>query len=182
MFVQVIIILYNTARPSVTITTEELDGSEYLLARLDRALVFPSVSYVRNVINKAGLRQGQSRLPVVLDAAHIYTSDYTAAKGFKAMVADFNKRSQPIIFANLKENVERTFLGAVHGNSVFVIVKSDEELRQKLEEIFSGEEMQNGAALMNGGGVNGDLSSPDHVDPLLAGSPEHSAAAGDSIA
>ena len=89
--------------------------------------------------------------------------------------------------------MERTFVGAVGGqppsNLVFVIVRNDEELREKLEEIFSG--LENGdpggvaAGLMNGADLNGDLSSPDHhVDPLLAASPDHSAAAaaGDSIA
>ena len=49
----------------------------------DRALVFPSISYVRSVINKAGISQGQSRWPVVLDCSHISSADFTAAKGFK---------------------------------------------------------------------------------------------------
>ncbi len=155
--VQVFFILYNTARPKVNVEIEALDGNEYVITRLDRALVFPSVSYVRNVINKAGLRQGNATMPVVIDAGHIFTSDFTAAKGFKAMVADFEKRDQHIIFVNLKENVARTFNGV--GSEIFVIAVDQDDLKEKLTEIFNGG---------NGNGIREEPSvSVGHVDPLL---------------
>ena len=90
-FVQVLMVLYNTARPSIKIVsmTASGPGTEYLYVSVDRAIVFPSISFVRNVINKAGVREGQGRLPVVIDCFHIYTADFTAYKGFQAMASDF---------------------------------------------------------------------------------------------
>jgi len=55
------------------------------LVQLDRSLVFPSVNYVRGVVNKAGMRQGQSRTPVAIDCSRVYTSDFTAASGLRDM-------------------------------------------------------------------------------------------------
>ena len=39
-------------------------GIKYLLLTPDRCLIFPSVDYVRNLINKQGLK---SQVPVVID-------------------------------------------------------------------------------------------------------------------
>jgi hypothetical protein len=55
-------------------------GCEYLLITPDRSLVFPSVEYVRNVVSKAGMKQGSSSVPVVIDSRHIQGADFTAAK------------------------------------------------------------------------------------------------------
>lgn len=55
-------------------------GCEYLLITPDRSLVFPSVEYVRAVVSKAGVKQGSSSTPVVIDARHIQGADFTAAK------------------------------------------------------------------------------------------------------
>ncbi len=61
----------------------QVNNIPFLMVVPDRALVFPSISYVRSVINKAGISQGQSQWPVVLDCSHISSADFTAAKGFK---------------------------------------------------------------------------------------------------
>lgn len=55
-------------------------GCEYLLITPDRSLAFPSVEYVRSVVSKAGVKQGSSSIPVVIDARHIQGADFTAAK------------------------------------------------------------------------------------------------------
>jgi hypothetical protein len=44
--------------------------------------MFPSVSYIRTLINRTGLKQGEERLPVVLNCIHISAADFTATKGF----------------------------------------------------------------------------------------------------
>ena len=102
-----------------------------MLIRLDRALVFPSVSFVRNVINKAGLREAEARIPVVIDCMHVFSADFTAAKGFKAMADDFGERGQRIVFFNLKRSVEPVFTGA--GDHDMVIVHSASELEAVLQ-------------------------------------------------
>jgi hypothetical protein len=54
----------------------------YLTICPDRAIMFPSVSYIRTLINRTGLKQGEERLPVVLNCIHISAADFTATKGF----------------------------------------------------------------------------------------------------
>ena len=102
-------------------------GKRFLWASPDRALTFPSVNYVRNVINKAAARSGM--IPVVLDCTHISSADFTAAKGFKAMISDFRARGQELIFYNTHESVLDTFVGA---NVEFNVVHSLEELHSCL--------------------------------------------------
>lgn len=74
----------------------------------DRCLIFPSVEFVRSVINKQGMK---TTLPVVVDCTHIYGADYTAAKVVATMIQDFESRKQKIYFYNLKLSVAQVFGG-----------------------------------------------------------------------
>jgi anti-anti-sigma regulatory factor len=106
-------------------------------------LIFPSVSYVRNQINKAGVQDGESRLPLVLDCAHISSADFTAAEGFKAMISDFRSRNQPIVFFNTSASVVDTFLGV--NIDEFVVVHSNEELLAHIRTLIAqNDEEENG--------------------------------------
>lgn len=133
--VQIVFILYHAARPSVVLEVQELhEGKRFLWASPDRALTFPSVNYVRNVINKAATRAAAGdMMPVVLDCTHISSADFTAAKGFKAMISDFRARGQELIFYNTHESVLDTFVGA---NVEFNVVHSLEELHNCLHDML----------------------------------------------
>lgn len=72
----------------------------------DRCLIFPSVDYVRNLINKQGLK---SKTAVVIDCSHIYGADFTAAKVIEMLINDFNDRGQQLIFYNLKPSIGQVF-------------------------------------------------------------------------
>lgn len=74
----------------------------------DRCIIFPSVEFVRSVINKQGMK---TTLPVVVDCTHIYGADYTAAKVVATMIQDFESRKQKIYFYNLKLSVAQVFEG-----------------------------------------------------------------------
>lgn len=74
----------------------------------DRCLIFPSVDYVKNLVNKLGAK---SQVPVVIDCSHVYGADYTAATVIETLVADFSKRHQMLIFYNLKPSVGQVFEG-----------------------------------------------------------------------
>lgn len=74
----------------------------------DRSLIFPSVDYVRNIVNKQGLK---SNVTVVLDCSHIYGADFTAATAIDTLVHDFDSRHQRILFYNLKPSVVNVFEG-----------------------------------------------------------------------
>ncbi len=130
-------ILYNVARPTVSLDLRTLGSNpeaQYLFVSLDRFVVFPSASDVRNKINKMGMRQGEAHMPLVLDCRHISNTDFTAAKGFKSMIADFRKRNQPIIFYNTTQSVMDTFLGVKIEE--FVFAHSPEDLNELLQRHF----------------------------------------------
>lgn len=74
----------------------------------DRCLIFPSVDYVRNLVNKHSIKQN---LPVVIDCSHIYGADFTAATVVQNLTNDFFTRTQPLYFYNLKPSVCSTFEG-----------------------------------------------------------------------
>ena len=73
----------------------------------------------------------------MLDCSHISTADFTAAKGFKAMITDFKRRNQQIIFYNTSSSVIDTFSGV--NMEEFVMVHSVEELNEYLKGTYSGQ-------------------------------------------
>ncbi|CAG9809629.1 unnamed protein product [Chironomus riparius] len=108
--INIIFILYHASRPKIHIekAITPNKGIKYVLLTPDRCLIFPSVDYVKNLINKQGLR---TQVPVVIDCTHIYGADFTAAKVVESLLKDFNSRQQPIIFFNLKPSVCGVFEG-----------------------------------------------------------------------
>lgn len=104
-------------------------GIKYLLITPDRCLIFPSVDYVRNLINKQGLK---SQVPVVIDCTHIYGADFTAAKVVETLLKDFNKRKQPLLFFNLKPSVCSVFEGV---SLDYKLYYDYEALEKALEEL-----------------------------------------------
>jgi len=105
--VHLLIVLYGIARPAVTVEVRQLPGTvqQYLYISPDQGVIFPSVSYLRTLISKAGVSQGNSSMPVVIDCSHVNKTDFTAAEGFKAMLADFQGRSQPVHWLNPSPSV-----------------------------------------------------------------------------
>lgn len=130
--INVIFILYHAARPKISIEflsvsvfipfrildklipnfpfyfPQTSSGNKYLMLTPDRCLIFPSVDYVKNLINKLGVK---TQVPIVLDCTHIYGADYTAAKVIETLVADFSARKQLLLFYNLKPSVGQVFEG-----------------------------------------------------------------------
>ena len=91
-------------------------------------MIFPSVEFVRNVINKQGR---QSTLAVVLDCTHIYGADFTAARVVDLLMQDFKERNQKLIFYNLQPRVAKVFEGI---NSDFVSYYDINALEAELTE------------------------------------------------
>ncbi|XP_065371266.1 sodium-independent sulfate anion transporter-like [Calliphora vicina] len=107
--VNLLFILYHSARPKVSLETiETTEGIRFLKLTPDRCLIFPSVEFVRNLILKSGAK---TSLPVVVDCTYVYGADYTAAKVICSMIQDFKLRNQKIIFFNLKPSVVHIFEG-----------------------------------------------------------------------
>ncbi|KAJ0177503.1 hypothetical protein K1T71_007512 [Dendrolimus kikuchii] len=109
--VNLLFLLYASARPSVRVTTAtSSQGVEHLVAVVDRALAFPSAEYVRRALRKAAERSAD-RVPLVIDATHVQAADFTAAKGMKSLIDDFHARGQTIIFYNVKPSIAEVFRG-----------------------------------------------------------------------
>ncbi|KRG00735.1 uncharacterized protein Dmoj_GI23990, isoform B [Drosophila mojavensis] len=105
--INVIFILYNVARPKLSfelLLTQS--GIEYLMITPDRCLIFPSVEYVRNWVNKHSIRQN---VPVVVDASHVYGADFTTATVVGSLISDFQQRQQLLFFYNLKPTIYELF-------------------------------------------------------------------------
>lgn len=83
-------------------------GIDYLRLTPDRFLIFPSVAYVRKLVNKYSICQG---VPIVIDCSHIYGADYTAAQAIEMLTNDFASRKQPLLFYNIKPSVSTVFQG-----------------------------------------------------------------------
>ncbi|XP_075973991.1 sodium-independent sulfate anion transporter-like [Anticarsia gemmatalis] len=109
--VNLVFLLYASARPSVKVSTAVSgDGVEHLVAVVDRSLSFPSAEFVRRALRKAAERHAAAA-PLVIDATHVQAADFTAAKGIKALIDDFHQRGQPIIFYNVKPSIAEVFRG-----------------------------------------------------------------------
>ncbi|KAH8381618.1 hypothetical protein KR093_009534 [Drosophila rubida] len=127
--INVVFILYQAARPKLRIETLSTpEGQRYLMLTPDRCLIFPSMEFVRKVINKQGVK---STLPVVIDCSHIYGADFTAAKVISMMVMDFAQRQQPLFFYNLQSRVAQVFEGL---NKDLVAIYDISTLHAKLAE------------------------------------------------
>lgn len=66
------------------------------------------MEFVRSSINKEGVK---CELPIVIDCTFIYGADFTAAKIISQLIKDFEKRSQKLLFFNLKPSVVQVFEG-----------------------------------------------------------------------
>merc|ERR1712001_418112 len=108
----------------------------YLSVRPDQGIVFPSVNYIRNTITKAGVKQGQSIMPVVIDCSKISQTDFTAAEGFKAMLKDFSLRSQPVYWLTPDPEVARIIKVIV--GATFKEIDSLAQITQPEVEVLVG--------------------------------------------
>lgn len=55
-------------------------GAEYLLVTPGNSLYFPAVDFIKQSVGNAGIKQGSSQVPVVVDCRYILGADFTAAK------------------------------------------------------------------------------------------------------
>ncbi|XP_055617352.1 sodium-independent sulfate anion transporter-like isoform X3 [Toxorhynchites rutilus septentrionalis] len=126
----ILFILYHAARPKIHMDQLITPcGIKYLMLTPDRSLIFPSSDFVRNLINKHGLK---NQTPVVIDCTHIYGADFTAAQVIDTLIKDFKSRNQMLLFLNLKPSVCNVFEGADLEYRVFYDL---EQLDRAIQEI-----------------------------------------------
>jgi len=130
MGVHLAMVLYQIARPKVEVEVKTLDrtGADYILISPDQGIIFPSATHIRTLISKVGIKQGNSRMSIVIDCTHINKTDFTAAKAFKAMIADFDSRQQKVFWLNPNSGIKNV-LSPIAGES-FRVISSVEELSE----------------------------------------------------
>ena len=72
-----VIVLYHVARPKVRVEVRQTErsGQEFLLITPDQGIIFPSVSFIRTLISKAGARE-VIKLKKCSDFENIYYIKY----------------------------------------------------------------------------------------------------------
>ncbi|XP_017892171.1 sodium-independent sulfate anion transporter [Ceratina calcarata] len=108
-----IFLLYPSARPTIHIdkcTTSS--GVDYLLVTPGNSLYFPAIDFIKKSVGNAGIKQGSSQIPVVIDCRYIIGADFTAAKGIATLIHEFNNRKQGLYFYNPRSDVVAVLKGA----------------------------------------------------------------------
>ncbi len=80
-----------------------------VILRPDRALLYPGIAKVRNLISKKALKH-QDAL-VVVDCVHLIDIDFTGAKGLGSVALALMDRGGKIIFVNVSEKIEAALRG-----------------------------------------------------------------------
>ena len=86
----------------------------------DRAIMYSSVNYVRNILNREVRAYSEPYSAVVVDCSQMTSIDFTAAKGFKAVIDEFKFLKEPVLFYNPNSSTTHTFLGACPNDIVIV--------------------------------------------------------------
>lgn len=134
--INIVFLLYPSARPSVHVEQSTTSsGISYLMVTLGNSLYFPAVDFIRASVGRAGVKQGASQLPVVVDCRFILGADYTAAKGIASLIDDYHKRKQRLLFYKPRAAV----LSVLHGVGLedFTHVSSQEQLDSALKDLNS---------------------------------------------
>ncbi|XP_063995846.1 sodium-independent sulfate anion transporter-like [Diachasmimorpha longicaudata] len=125
--INLMFLLYPSARPTIHVEkcmTES--GTDYLLVTPGNSLYFPAVDFIKQFVGHAGVREGSSQLPVVVDCRYVLGADFTAAKGIAALIEEFNMRKQGLYFFNPRSDVVAVLRGACGED--FQHVATQEEL------------------------------------------------------
>ncbi|XP_068989765.1 sodium-independent sulfate anion transporter isoform X3 [Neodiprion pinetum] len=105
--VNLVLLLYFTARPGVLVQEETVDGISILIITPRQSLSFPAAEYLREQVIYRCKLSGET-LPVVLDGRHVYRIDATVAKNLKYLQTDLESRKQMLIFWNWSPEVRQT--------------------------------------------------------------------------
>ncbi|XP_001607795.1 sodium-independent sulfate anion transporter [Nasonia vitripennis] len=130
--INLVFLLYPSARPQVHVEKYFTDsGAEYLSVTPGNSLYFPAVDFIKQSVGNAGITEGSSQIPVVVDCRYVLGADFTAAKGIAALISEFNSRKQGLYFYNPRSDVVAVLKGACGED--FQYVSTREELSYLLQ-------------------------------------------------
>ncbi|XP_067000175.2 sodium-independent sulfate anion transporter isoform X2 [Anabrus simplex] len=108
--INLLFILYTTARPRVTIENIQNFSHEILLITPDQSLVFPAAEFVRKKIVKVCLQYSSGTI-VILNGRHIHHIDATMAKALQLLNQNLKVREQRLVLWNWVRSSRETCLG-----------------------------------------------------------------------
>ncbi|XP_011881298.1 PREDICTED: sodium-independent sulfate anion transporter-like [Vollenhovia emeryi] len=103
--VNLVALLYFSARPSVRTKIEQIEGETVIVIVPEEAVAFPAAERLRANIMKLS---GESECNVILDCKNLKRLDVTVAKNVKLLARDLSVRGQTIVCSNCNENVNAT--------------------------------------------------------------------------
>ncbi|XP_036149375.1 sodium-independent sulfate anion transporter-like isoform X2 [Monomorium pharaonis] len=103
--VNLIALLYFSARPNIQTKIEQIEGETVIIVIPEESVAFPAAERLRANIMKLS---GESECNVILDCTNLKRLDVTVAKNVKLLGRDLSVRGQTIVCSNCCENVNAT--------------------------------------------------------------------------
>ncbi|XP_021915006.1 sodium-independent sulfate anion transporter-like isoform X2 [Zootermopsis nevadensis] len=103
--VNLMFILYSSARPKVQVRNLTIEAQEVLLVIPEQGLVFPAAEYIRDAVFRSCLMT-ESNVIVVIEGTNVHHIDFTVAQNMAMLVDDLEIKNQKIIFWNWKHSAE----------------------------------------------------------------------------
>ncbi|XP_048516226.1 sodium-independent sulfate anion transporter-like isoform X1 [Athalia rosae] len=114
-------LFYYSARPSVQMRIEQIEGRKYVQVIPEEAISFPAAEHIRNKIMKLSEQKSSG---IIFNGKNLKRIDATVAKNIKLLAKDLKVREQEITFVNCPENVE-TVIGSVAPELALRFVRTD---------------------------------------------------------
>ncbi|XP_022178528.1 sodium-independent sulfate anion transporter-like [Myzus persicae] len=105
--VDLLCVLYRSARPSISIEKETNSGCVKWVVRPSSGLLFPAVDFMRQRIIAEMSSSERSNKPklIIVDCVHFDKTDFTAAQGIKSLINELKAESCQLELMNAKECV-----------------------------------------------------------------------------
>lgn len=108
--INLMFILYSSARPKVQVRNLTIETQDVLLVTPEQGLVFPAAEYIRSLVFSHCITTENS-VVVVVEGTNVHNVDSSVAKNMTMLVEDLDIREQRIIFWNWKHSVQVTCQG-----------------------------------------------------------------------
>ncbi|XP_076679781.1 sodium-independent sulfate anion transporter isoform X2 [Andrena cerasifolii] len=155
-----VFLLYPSARPTIHVDKcTTTSGADYLLVTPGNSLYFPAIDFIKKSVGNAGIKQGSSQVPVVVDCRYILGADFTAAKGIATLINEFNNRKQGLYFYNPRSDVVAVLKGACGEELQYI------STQEELSYLLSTHQDKTSQQLL-------EIARDKSHDPLMLSSPE----------
>ncbi|XP_035729144.1 sodium-independent sulfate anion transporter-like [Vespa mandarinia] len=141
--IDLLILIYFNARPTMYIEYRNNPITNYVLVRPSAGLLFPAVDYLRIYLTetldddkyKKSLKYSRNIKYVVLDCGYIDKIDFTAAQGISTLIKDFKDNGRFLILLRPAAEIFQSIKSLT--NESIITAKTDVELLTILKE-FNG--------------------------------------------